>query len=443
MSKAAARALHDVIRVICAAALLGASPARGAAVQQADEGPCPEVRRCLDLLEDGIDFIESGRWEAASVVLEEVVAGLEERPPYARDLARAYVYLGVARLQVADAGETRQLFAEAQTRDPTLELGPAEFPRDVLEIWAEARELGGLLVESEPAGADVSFDGAVHGRTPLSVAGLKPGQYRVTLDHDGYVRASTALAVAAGRTERLFVSMIPAPDAVDVRGRDGVTRTDEPDGISTTARRPRAVAAEEAPADVLTTAQRFSADTTKKMGRSMWRTLIGVVGIVGGALMAGRECGVSGGERSGDGTPVEALGGTLMASGFIPSPQQGSSEGWVRWWGSCRLSYGWSLVEDGGGRIGGEIDDHEAMLRQLTTGAASFEDQLHRGLAESVGAARAELFFPRDRLAGGLVVAGLGALLATIWSDGGVVVEEVAVSVTPTGGVLASRSFGW
>jgi hypothetical protein len=40
-------------------------------------------------------------------------------------------------------------------------------------------------------------------------------------------------------------------------------------------------------------------------------------------------------------------------------------------------------------------------------------------------------------------LAGLGALLATIWSDGGVVVEEVAVSVTPTGGVLASRSFGW
>ncbi len=40
-------------------------------------------------------------------------------------------------------------------------------------------------------------------------------------------------------------------------------------------------------------------------------------------------------------------------------------------------------------------------------------------------------------------VGGAGALLATSWSDGGVVVEDVAVAVTPTRGVLASRSFGW
>jgi hypothetical protein len=265
----------------------------------------------VDLLEDGIDLIEAGRWEAASILLQAVAAGLEGRPPYARDLARAYVYLGVARLQVADAGETRQLFAEARMRDPTLQLSPAEFPRDVLEIWEETRELGMLLVESDPGGADVSFDGAVHGRTPLSVAGLKPGQYRVTLDHDGYVRASTALAVAAGRTERLFVSMIPAPDAVDARAPAGVNRPDEPVGVSTSAR--LGAAASAAPSDLLATAQRFSPDTTKLQRRSLWRTLIGIVGIVGGAAIAGRECGVSGGERGGNGAPVEALGGTLMA----------------------------------------------------------------------------------------------------------------------------------
>ena len=40
------------------------------------------------------------------------------------------------------------------------------------------------------------------------------------------------------------------------------------------------------------------------------------------------------------------------------------------------------------------------------------------------------------------MLAGLGALILKFWSDA-VVVEDVAVAVTPTGGVLASRSFGW
>ncbi len=369
-----------VVAAGVAAILLAAIPAPAAA-RQAAAGVCPEAQRCLDLLGDGIALIEAGRWDAASVLLEEAATGLEGRQSYARDLALAYVYLGVARLQVADADETRQWFAEARLRDPTLELGTEEFPRDVLEIWGEARELGVLLVESEPAGAQVSVD-------------------RVVQD-----------------------------------------RPDEPDGVSTSTR--LGAAASAAPSDLLATAQRFAPDTTKLQRRSLWRTLIGIVGIVGGAAIAGRECGVSGGERGGNGAPVEALGGTLMARSFVPSPQHESSEGWIRWWGSCRLSYSW-VFEDGRGRTsGGQVDDHEALLRQSSSGAASFEDQLHRGLAESVGAARAELFFPRDRLAGGLVVAGLGALLATIWSDGGIVVEEVALSVTPAGGVLASRSFGW
>ena len=449
-----------VVRVACAAALLCGVPARGAAAQAADEGRCPEVRRCLDLLADGIDFIESGRWEAASVVLEEVVAGLEGRSPHARDLARAYVYLGVARLQIADAAETRRLFAEARMRDPTLQLGPAEFPRDVLEIWEEARELGMLVVESEPPGAQVSVDGVLRGRSPVGVAGLAPGEYRVALDHAGYAGVSRALAVAAGRTERLFVSMVPAPDAIDARSPDGVTRTARPDAISTTTR-PRAVSAAQAPAGVSTTPERFSADTTKKMGRSLWRTLVGALSITAGVVVAGRQCNLKGAERWDDGTQVETLGGVLQARKLAPGPYGRSK--YVRWWGDCRMKYEFEL--DGPhGTIRGHVEDHDGMLRDaadaLVLGeesraryveamsrdsgrdAASFDERLKHGLAESVGEVRTGMFFPRDRLAGGLVLAGLGALIVTKWSDG-VVVEDVALSVTPSGGMLASRSFGW
>ena len=369
MSKAVVEILQDVVRVVCAAALLGVAPAHAGAVQPADEGRCPEVRRCLDLLEDGIDFIESGRWEAASLVLEEVVAGLEGRPPYARDLARAYVYLGVARLQIADADETRRLFAAARMRDPTLELGPAEFPRDVLEIWEEA---------GEPAG----------------------------------------VATTAGRS---FVE----------------------------------AAAAAAPADVLTTASRFSADTTKKMGRSLWRTLIGGVAVAAGAAVIGvRDCTVVGageGPHRGEGTPVQMRDGTINVAGF---------RSWNRR-GGCRMEYGWHYRSDAlGHRISGTVADHELLksgdlsalsypsgpgFSDISTpgfDASSFEERLPDALVESVGAVHSSRI-PVSHLIGGLALAGAGALLATIWSDGGVVVEEVAVSVMPTGGVLASRSFGW
>ena len=149
--------------VTAVAVLLAGVLVRGVAGQSAGAGGCLEAQTCLELLRDGISLIEAGRWNAASVLLTEAAAGLDGRPPHARDLALAYVYLGVARLQVADADEARQWFAEAQMRDPTLRLDPGEFPGDVLEIWAEARDLGMLFVDTEPSGAEVSVDGVVRG----------------------------------------------------------------------------------------------------------------------------------------------------------------------------------------------------------------------------------------------------------------------------------------
>ena len=108
-------------------------PEGSVAGQARDETVCLEVETCLNLLADGIALVEAGRWTAASLVLRGAASGLEGRPSHERDLARAYVYLGVARLQIADADDTRQWFAEAQMRDPTLQLDPGEFPRDVLE----------------------------------------------------------------------------------------------------------------------------------------------------------------------------------------------------------------------------------------------------------------------------------------------------------------------
>ena len=197
-------------------------------------------------------------------MLKAAAAGLEGRPPHVRDLALAYVYLGVARLQVADADETRQWFAEAQMRDPTLSLDPGEFPRDVLELWAEVRDLGMLFVDTEPSGAEVSVDGVVLGRSPVGVAGLKPGAYLVALSHDGYAGVSRVLTVAAGRTERLFFSLLPAPGAAEARTWAAAPLAGIPDGVSTSSLSFGDAAVEQAPVNVLPIPNRFPAGTTEE-----------------------------------------------------------------------------------------------------------------------------------------------------------------------------------
>src|SRR5207245_298981 len=48
----------------------------------------------------------------------------------------------------------------------------------------ETPSLGSLLVQSDTAGARVSVDGADHGRAPVSVADLTPGEHEVVLQAD-------------------------------------------------------------------------------------------------------------------------------------------------------------------------------------------------------------------------------------------------------------------
>ena len=466
-----------VLVAAVAALLLAGVPARGLARQAADPPACPQAQQCLDLLAGGIALIEGGRWAAASVLLKEAAAGLEGRPSHVRDLARTYVYLGVARLQVADAGETRELFAEAQMRYPALQLDPEEFPGDVLEIWDEARDLGMLIVDSEPSGAEVSVDGVARGRSPVGVAGLRPGEHRVTLEHAGYAGVSRVLSVAAGQTERLFVPMLPASGAADTRTRAAAAPlAGIPDDVSTAGLSFGDAAAEQAPVNVLPVPARFPVGTTKKSGRSWWRTLAGILGAAGGAAMMVEtaRCRSGGGNlekgRFGgfnDGILVETLGGVLGTS----------SPGVLR---QCKLQYEWRLeFPDLDVGIRGEVRDHELVKSgaydplsdphlgtyhridpdgfdftlagyiEGTTEASeklvqdpSFSERVNQALLQSVGDAGSRYRVPKNYLIGGVALMAAGTLLATIWSDV-TLVEDLAVSVPPRGGVLASRSFGW
>ncbi len=70
----------------------------------------------------------------------------------------------------------------------------ANAPADVLR---RVSNTGSLSVSSSPAGAEVLVDGVPHGAAPLSLSGLRPGQYVVTLTLPGHTPLSYRSEVVA------------------------------------------------------------------------------------------------------------------------------------------------------------------------------------------------------------------------------------------------------
>ena len=113
----------------------------------------------LEDLQRGIQFVGEGDFEAAADVLEAVAAIFEGRQSLRAELARAYLYLGIARLYTAGEDAARQAFREAQQRDSQLDPREANASRRVLRLWEEAGSSAGDLPETvvpieRPAASD-------------------------------------------------------------------------------------------------------------------------------------------------------------------------------------------------------------------------------------------------------------------------------------------------
>lgn len=69
---------------------------------------------------------------------------------------------------------------------------------------------GRIVVQSTPAGAQVSLNNRYSGDTPLDLPDLSPGTYVVLIEADGYLPAEQTVRIAAGDTERLDIVLQPA-----------------------------------------------------------------------------------------------------------------------------------------------------------------------------------------------------------------------------------------
>jgi hypothetical protein len=110
------------------AALLGSVGHSPAYAQGGD----PEAER-------GIRQAQEGEFETAIVTLQGVLPRLLERKAPVREVARAHLYLGIARLGLNDPLAAQASFVEAIRVDPAMKVGSEEYPPRIVRAFEEAR----------------------------------------------------------------------------------------------------------------------------------------------------------------------------------------------------------------------------------------------------------------------------------------------------------------
>lgn len=90
-------------------------------------------------LEAGIRQVDEGNFEAGIGKLDAVARRLKASGDKPLQLSRAYLYLGIAHLQLSQEQAARARFAEAARADQNLKLSEYEFPPPVIKFFEEAR----------------------------------------------------------------------------------------------------------------------------------------------------------------------------------------------------------------------------------------------------------------------------------------------------------------
>jgi hypothetical protein len=101
----------------------------------------------------GIKQVEEGDYTGAIVTLDGAASALRlsKDVSRARDLAQAYLYLGIAYVGLGHETSAKAKFREALSQSGELSLSPKQFPPKVIELFEVAKEEGRPAVAAAPA----------------------------------------------------------------------------------------------------------------------------------------------------------------------------------------------------------------------------------------------------------------------------------------------------
>ena len=88
----------------------------------------------------GIRQVREGDFDAALITLDGVVKRLSGQQGQAKELARAYTYLAIAYVGLAQQETARAKFLAAWKADRSMTLSPKEFPPNIIQFFEEAKK---------------------------------------------------------------------------------------------------------------------------------------------------------------------------------------------------------------------------------------------------------------------------------------------------------------
>ncbi len=122
-----------------------------------------------DELARGVRQIAEGDFENAVLTLDGAVRSLAQEPAHVRELAQAYLNLGIAYVALDQRERARAAFKEALLRDKDLRLLPDRYSPKVIAAFEEARQ---EVRASEPRGKGSKLPLILLGAAGVTAAGI-------------------------------------------------------------------------------------------------------------------------------------------------------------------------------------------------------------------------------------------------------------------------------
>jgi hypothetical protein len=144
-------------------------------------------------------------------------ADKEGAPPHV-SFALAALYGRKGLVQKQYAALVKAETAAKSRPDVVFALSAVYGRKDTLKAKYGADDLlvGSLIVESEPAGANVFVDGASRGGAPLNLAKIKEGRHRLRVECPGYDAWESPFEIDTGRETKLVAKLGAKPGSVEI-----------------------------------------------------------------------------------------------------------------------------------------------------------------------------------------------------------------------------------
>lgn len=166
-----------------------------------------EVQDAVDELEPIADMVRTGDARYAAERADEIIELFEQNLRRVRrsKLVDAYMLAAIARCRTGDTRECAERLREIFAWREGLQYDAERYGPDSAEVFdrVRARALSGargtLIVETEPAGAEVYIDGRSYGPSPVRADGLLAGSHYVTVKEIGSTELITRVEVRPNR----------------------------------------------------------------------------------------------------------------------------------------------------------------------------------------------------------------------------------------------------